>query len=130
MDLPLREHYYYDKDKTKAKPANKYIGRGSLSSSTHWYATNLPQEIVNCGQYEPSDIVFISAEGNRPKRVPIDKEEIAKAASAGVRFITDKAEHRNRNFNIGERETAAYLTDLGYVAKEYKQGAVWSKPNA
>ncbi|MGL4616501.1 MAG: hypothetical protein ACRCVV_21940 [Shewanella sp.] len=127
MELPMREHYYYDKDKVKAAPANKFIGRGSEPSSTNWYATNLPKEIVNCGVYEKTDIVFISSEGNRPNRIPIDKNEITLAAKAGVRFITDTSAHRARGFNVGEREATALLESLGYVAKDYPQGAVWSK---
>lgn len=127
MDLPMREHYYYEKDRVKAKPANKFIGRGTLTSSTNWYATHLPKEIVNCGHYEASDIVFISAEGNRPNRQLIDVNEITLAANANVRFITDNTHHRTSNFNVGEREVASLLTSLGYTAKDYPQGAIWSK---
>ncbi|QGH72794.1 MAG: hypothetical protein [Podoviridae sp. ctLUJ1] len=127
MDLPMREHYFYEKDRVKAKPANKFIGRGTLTSSTNWYATNLPKEIVNCGQYEDTDIVFISAEGNRPKRQLIDIDEITLAANANVRFITDNTDRRNSNYNVGEREVAQLLTSLGYTSKDYPQGALWSK---
>lgn len=127
MELPMRDHYYYEKDKEKAKPANKFIGRGSESSSTHWYATNLPKEIVNCGNYNSKDIVFISAEGNRPNREGIDVDEIKLAAEANVKFITDNKENRSRYYNIGERCVAALLSSLGYTPKDYPQGAVWTR---
>lgn len=107
---------YFSKDLEKAKKANKFIGQGSELSSTHKYAT-YAGELANCGKYDSTDIVFISAEGNRRNRKPINEEEILKAINAGVQFVTDNAYNRNRPYNLGEREVATLLENNGYQDK-------------
>lgn len=130
MKLIPKDRYnkWFSKDEVKASIANKYIGVGSINSSSQHYADTLPPEIVNQTEgYEPSDIVYISAEGRRAKRKPIPVDLITKAASYGVQFVTDNEANRNRYYNIGERQVAELLTSLGYVAKDYTQGAIWHK---
>lgn len=104
---------YAAKDQRKADVATKFIGRGSPTSSTAKYARAFGA-LANCGTYSASDAVFISAEGARRGRESIDRDEIKRAADAGVTFITDNRYDRERSYNVGEREVAALLVTLGY----------------
>lgn len=61
---------YFAKDLAKAARANKFIGRGSLLSSTHKYMV-AAGDLANCGTYTHNDRVFISVEGARVGRVPL-----------------------------------------------------------
>ncbi len=115
---------YFPKDLSKAKRSNKFIGRGSAASSTNKYRI-AAGDLGNSGAYFATDTVFISAEGNRGKRVGPDYREIILAAHASVTFITDDAANRNRPYNIGEREVAVVLNDLRY--REAAPG-VWVPP--
>jgi len=104
---------FVSKDQRKSDLANKFIGRGSARSSTYAYARAWGDR-ANCGQYTAADVVFVSAEGARSGRVPADLEELGRAADAGATFITDDAANRNREYNCGEREVAAFLKSRGY----------------
>lgn len=106
-------HPYAQKDLRKATNATKFIGRGSSASSTNKYRL-AAGDLGNCGHYEAHDIVFVSAEGARRQRLPIDTAELMLAARAGATFITDTPEDRNRPYNVGEREVAAFLHAQGY----------------
>lgn len=129
IQLPAtaRNAKYVDKDNRKANLCTKFIGRGSSKSSTESYRkyfssqTDIP---VNSQEYSENDIVFISAEGNRVNRIKPDFELIRKAADSSVVFLTDIPYHRNREYNIGEREVAEFLLSNGYT--EYADG-IWSK---
>ena len=111
-----RKTRYLDKDQAKADRANKFIGRGSPSSSTNAYALACG-EAANAGQYQRSDIVMISAEGNRRGRLAPDFAEIRLAMDAGAAILTDTPAHRERPYNLGEREVAAFLSAGGYVER-------------
>jgi len=113
---------YLAKDQLKADKANKFIGRGSFASSTAQYAKNFGDK-ANMGTYAPSDVVFISAEGNRTGRVKPDFGEIQKAIDAGATLITDNQENRKRPYNIGEREVADFLIKGGYI----EQDGTWKR---
>ena len=114
---------FFEKDKTKFAKANKLISRGSAQSSSEAYRIATEKQ-ANVGSYEPSDIIGISAEGNRTNRIKADFKEIQKAMDANVTFVTDKKTDRLRDYNIGEREVAEFLTTKGY--KEVEDG-VWKK---
>lgn len=105
---------YLAKDQAKADKANKFIGRGSESSSTAQYAKDFGPA-ANTGAYTSTDRVFVSAEGKRDGRVNPDRAELDKAVAAGVTFITDDAPNRERGYNVGERQIAKYLTENGYT---------------
>lgn len=105
---------YFGKDLAKAKRANKFIGRGSLASSTNKYAT-AAGGLANCGEYSALDTVFISAEGARRCRLKIDTTEINLAVKAKATFITDSAYDRNRAYNVGEREVEKFLLANNYT---------------
>jgi len=105
---------YVAKDQAKADKANKFIGRGSESSSTAQYAKDFGPA-ANTGTYVSTDRVFVSAEGKREGRVNPDRAELDKAVAAGVTFITDDAPNRERGYNVGERQIAKYLTENGYA---------------
>lgn len=117
---------YKTKDAVKFSICTKLITRGSLGSSSHGYSL-LPH--ANTGNYQPEDIVGISVNGKRYNRIPHDEEEIRLAASSQVRFVTDNRFHRNRSFNIGEREVADLLESLGYKCSECDERAVWYPSN-
>ena len=111
--LPLRGPYTA-KDQRKANLATKFIGRGSAASSTNAYAKAFGAA-ANCGTYAASDVVFISAEGNRRGRVAPDAVEITRACDANAVFITDIAADYMRPYNVGEREVIAILRAQGYT---------------
>lgn len=123
VKLPNRSQYS-SKDQAKSDKANKFIGRGSARSSTNAYATAWGNK-ANTGNYESSDRVFLSVEGARPGRQHFNSIELEKAIEAGATIITDDAGNRAREYNIGEREAAAFLESRGYV--EVKPGE-WSDP--
>lgn len=102
---------YQLKDAQKFMECNKLISRGIGSSG--WYA-EICRNQCNVGVYDAQDCVGISVNGNRKGRVKADEVEILKAAEAGVTFVTDNAYHRSRQFNVGEREVAALLKQIGY----------------
>lgn len=115
---------YTAKDQRKANAANKFIGRGSPRSSTNAYAAAYGNN-ANCGSYVDTDVVFISAEGNRAGRVDPDFGEIKRACDANSRFITDDIANRRRPYNVGERQVAEFLITQGY---RESRPAVWSRP--
>lgn len=122
---------YLAKDQIKANLCNRFIGRGSPASSTNQYRKDFGNE-ANIGHrkdYLPTDMVFISAEGNRRGRVSIDVNEIVKACEAEVKFITDTPYHRNRPYNVGEREVAALLEQQGYDEYIHAEYSLWKLPS-
>lgn len=104
---------YAKKDVLKAVNATKFIGRGSVASSTNKYKL-AAGSLANCGEYSKKDIVFVSAEGARKNRIVIDTQELTLATNAGASFITDNFSDRNRPYNVGEREVAVFLLSKGY----------------
>lgn len=114
MQLPKTNNPYWAKDQAKASRANKFIGRGAAGSSTAVYAAGLPREVVNCGEYVPTDVVFVSVNGARRNRVLFDRDEVMLAITAGAAIITDSALDRYRDFNIGERELVEFLEENDY----------------
>ena len=109
--LTIRNSFGY-KDQMKADISNKFIGRGSAASSTNQYAKDYGDK-ANTGDYLSSDVVFISAEGNRTGRLLPDVTEIVKACEAGATLVTDSPYHRNRQYNVGERFVADLLIKQG-----------------
>lgn len=120
MELRIRRtnSHHGRKDQAKAKIATKFIGRGSNRSSTHLYGLQFG-ELANPGVYTEDDKVFVSVEGARKGRLPLDAEEVTKAVLAGARIICDNCYNRNRDYNVGERELYALLYRLGAVCLTY-----------
>lgn len=116
MQLPKTNNPYWTKDQDKASFANKFIGVGAPGSSTAIYAAGLPKEVVNCGKYVATDVVFVSVNGARKNRRLFDQAEVLLAIEAGAKIITDVPMDRYRGFNIGERELAEFLK-----ADEYRE---------
>ena len=104
---------YTAKDQRKADKANKFIGNGSSRSSTNQYRLDYGVN-ANCSDYTADDVVFVSAEGNRPGRHTPDLKELALAVAARATFITDDYHNRSRAYNVGEREVAKFLITKGY----------------
>lgn len=122
MQLPKTNNPYWQKDQNKASRANKFIGVGAPGSSTAVYAAGLPREVVNCGEYVPTDVVFVSVNGARRNRVLFDQAEVLLAIEAGAAIITDSPLDRYRDYNIGERELAEFLE-----ANDYEEfGGFWT----
>ena len=92
---------YTAKDQVKANRATKFIGCGSIRSSTNRYMHDFGA-LANSGEYTRHDIVFISAEGLRNGRLLPDFAEINCALMAGATIITDAPIERIRPYNIGE----------------------------
>ena len=69
-----------------------------------------------------ADVIFVSAEGARASRFnPIAHEQprgayrnINLAIDARASFVIDRPADRNRAYNVGERQIAAYLTHRNY----------------
>lgn len=113
---------YLAKDQIKANTATKFIGQGSPRSSTNRYRQDFGQ-LANTGAYTSEDRVFVSVEGNRAGRLDPPWQELDLAVEAGVTFITDNQYARNRSYNIGERQVAKYLSQLGYIDNM----GIWTK---
>jgi hypothetical protein len=105
---------YTAKDQAKSDKANKFIGRGAPGSSTEAYARAWGAR-ANAGDYSKDDVIFVSANGNRPGALTPPWPEIKKAMSAKATIITDAAEDRARPFNSGERSVAEFLSSHGYA---------------
>lgn len=104
---------FTEKDQLKSNRATRFIGHGSARSSTHQYMKDWGH-LANCGDYIDQDIVFVSVEGARPGRKSLNVEEVLRAVKAKVVFITDIPKHRERPYNVGEREIADLLKNIGY----------------
>ena len=124
IQLTIKNNFGY-KDQAKANIATKFIGRGSVNSSTNQYCKDFGA-MANTGNYTSNDIVFISAEGNRTGRLNPDFNEIALAIKAKATIITDVPYHRNRSYNIGERQVVEYLKKANYQEEEQDYFSLWS----
>lgn len=107
----------------------KFIGFGP--GSTGAYAETLAA-IANKETYTADDIVGVSVNGDRSNRVPVrgtDVERLVRlACAAGATIIADKESDRT-DYNIGERELADLLRELGY--SDTDGDGVWRpKPEA
>ena len=114
------KNLYLKKDQAKSDKANKFIGRGSAESSTARYLLDWQTQapgMANSGKYSKTDVVFVSAEGQRKGRIAPDFKELTLAIKAGATIITDIQKTRDTKYNLGEKQVAAHLTKLGYVEK-------------
>ena len=121
--LTIRNSYGY-KDQMKADISNKFIGRGSAASSTNQYAKDY-KDLANTGDYLSTDVVFISAEGNRTGRLLPDVTEIVRACEAGATLVTDNPSNRNRQYNVGERFVAELLIRQGCEESVHSNYSTW-----
>ena len=122
-----RKNKYTPKDQAKSDKATKFIGQGSKDSSTDQYAKDWGNR-ANTGEYTAEDTVFVSAEGQRKNRKPLDTGELGKATQAGATIITDDDTNRGRAYNSGEREAATFLSEQGYRESEPGTWTMASKP--
>lgn len=113
MDLKSR----FSKDQAKAKVCTHFIGLGSVGSSTHSYMQQYGEN-ANQAVYDPltwdtpaNKRVFVSLNGQRPNRIPFKAIEdlIDHAVAHGMTIVCDNSYHRNRSYNVGERELAFYM---------------------
>lgn len=110
-------HKAKDEEKfNKLGGLTKFIGFGP--GSTGRYAKDLAA-IANKEDYTRDDIVGVSVNGmHRRDDVAVrgtDVERLVrKAVEAGATIIADDRENRERLYNVGERELASLLVELGY----------------
>lgn len=117
-----RRSPYIGKDVAKARRAGLFVGEGSPASSTAAYAA-AAGDLANVGRYRAGDVVFVSAEGARRGRFAAvvggvargAYRDLALAVGAGATIVVDVPADRERSYNVGEREVAAHLVDLGCV---------------
>ena len=133
---PKSSEHQRPKDQAKSDQANKFIGFGQQTpegepvSSTAHYQRNWGAN-ANTGVYEASDKVFVSMEGRRANRISIKKNkrlrtELLRAIKAGATLIADNAKNREENnYNVGERELAAFLAGQGYQEVDPGSG-IWT----
>jgi hypothetical protein len=126
--LPIKSKHTI-KDQKKSNMANKFIGQGSINSSTYKYFCEWNKcGKANVGKYTSEDIVFISAEGKRKNRLSVDEVEIEKALEARAIIIADNFIDRMNPYNLGERELLTLLEKANYI--EYpKDSGYWFPPN-
>lgn len=113
-----------NKDILKFSIIDALISRGVEGSSSYYYAIdpltylklNIP---VNPEDYTDYKYVGVSVNGFRRNRLSFDRRLINKAIDNGCIIIADNSYHRNRQYNIGERELYDYLVhELGCVYTE------------
>jgi hypothetical protein len=121
--------HHLPKEQFKTKQATQFIGEGSPKSSTDNYK-NLYAEygLANTGQYNSSDLIYVSSNGSRSGRVnPVENgvlqgqyKNIDAAIKAGASFIMDTADHleKTKGYNIGEIALADYLSNKGYARED------------
>lgn len=120
---------YLTKDINKFAICNKLITRGAPNSSSARY-TN-PKVLgltldINPTEFEPSDIVGVSVNGNRPNRVSFDHDLVELAVLSGAKIVKDNRANTSRSFNIGERELSSFLITLGAtLIEDSSTRAVW-----
>lgn len=105
------------KDQYKSDQSTKFIGRGNGATGAYQALSKKAGVKVNCGEYNPGDVVFISANGKRSGRVSPDFTEIQKAVDAGATLLTDSMARRPEGgnpYNIGEQEVADFLRSRNY----------------
>ena len=100
--LPNRYSSHGAKDQAKAEKATCFLGEGSSKSSTNTYQKICRDYIKN--EYSTDDIVFISVEGNRSNRLPLNEHKVLAVINAEAMIICDNTYNRERLYNIGERE--------------------------
>jgi hypothetical protein len=108
------KNQYTSKDQKKSDKATKFIGKGAAGSSTAEYEKAWGN-LANSGEYNQTDVVFVSTNGNRPNRVLAQIAELSKAIKAKATVLTDTYEDRQKGFNVGEREVSAFLSENNYV---------------
>ncbi len=120
---------YLNKDIAKFSPCNKLITRGVTGSSSDKYRYTNPfgiaQQDINSLNFNSDDIVGVSVNGKRKSRLCFDSELVTKALLAGASIVTDNNYHRNRTFNIGERELAQMLMTYNVSYSENNTMGVW-----
>lgn len=118
----MSSNFFKNKDKEKFRICNRLISDGCVGSSSFMYKNfgleHIQPKDVNKEFYLHTDIVGISVNGKRPNRLSFNKSLLRKASEANVTFVTDSVYDAERNYNIGEREVAEFLTkELGYVVE-------------
>ncbi len=120
---------YQQKDIRKFSQCNKLITRGVAGSSSNRYRTSnsfgIALEDINTPHYDCTDIVGVSVNGDRQGRLMFNSELVLKALNEGAKIVTDNNFHRNRKFNIGERELASMLNLYKVSYAENDTLGVW-----
>lgn len=122
---------YLSKDQTKCTLATKFIGRGNGATGEYLRLISEAGYPCNCGEYDKDDIVFVSVNGKRKGRMPLDVNEVMLAIKARASIVADAKNRRPEGgnpYNIGEQELADLLREQGYtecISKFHSDISVW-----
>lgn len=113
--------FYLEKDLEKAEGASSMVGEGAAGSSTEQYV-KAAGDLANVDLFSPSDVVFVSANGDRLGRVPVtvggllngQYRILERVARVGATIVADGKKHREAAYNVGERELIGWLQRSGY----------------
>lgn len=134
-----RNRYGY-KDLQKSLIADAYIGYGAKGTCTDKYMHDAIEQSVPCNDdIEPSadTVAFVSVNGNSVMyygaEATINREKtfenVESVLDAGGKVVTDNPQHRERDYNTGERWLAKELLKLGCKESIYEHYSIWSKHN-
>jgi len=122
---------YTRKDKAKFSICTHLQSYGCVGSSSRKYneygVEGLPHLDLSMG-FDSTSIVGISTNGHRPCRVIFPTSVLKLLSLRKCKVVTDNRYHRNRFYNIGEREVAHYLTQLGYTEHNSEERSIWHPP--
>jgi hypothetical protein len=127
---------YLSKELFKIRQATQFIGTGGGNDSTTQRMENAYKQVgaANTGNYNSSDLIYVSSNGNRGSRFVNVKngklqgpyKNIDKAIAVGAKFIMDTKAHLDatKGYNVGEVDMANYLISKGYT-RDDKTG-IWT----
>lgn len=123
------------KEVIKAKMANRYIGKGSVNSSTDRYM-KVYGDKANMTEYTADDVVWVSSNGKRNGRIdPLGpngiKTELDNAIEAGATIVMDTEAHigKTGGYNIGEKALEEYMLTKEYARDSSSGAGVWTRQN-
>ena len=99
---------YKEKDQKKFEICTHVFGYGVEGSTSAKYHSDYKSIHSDC-------VVGISVNGARPNRYPLTKEWVQRFTRLKCAIVADSTYHRERAYNVGERELAKYLKELDYV---------------
>lgn len=105
------------RDAAKAAVCDWFVGLGSDGSSTDSYMkqyaerANIKVYPIAVDDDSNAKRVFVSLDANQPNRIPfiMVQDHVDHALAHGMTLVADNSYHRNRSYNVSEREFADYM---------------------
>lgn len=110
---------YANKDQIKFSICSQVFGYGVQGSTSYAYNTGV-LDYVHADQ-----VIGISIDSNRPNRLILSEAWVKHFTRLRCAIVTDNEYHRNRSYNVGERELAEILLSHDYEAIDKKERAIW-----